>query len=157
MIRRINKKIKINLNYFFLFFTILLFLDQVSKYLFNGKKYFENYLIYIYYSKNYGSAFSIFSNVDFYNYIVIIISLIVLVILFFNYKYFFKNKLLFFVFILGISGICGNLLDRLILGYVQDFIGFKYLFIFNFADIYLNLALLLYLFYEFFNKNEHKK
>lgn len=156
MSRRVKNKKEKNREFTFkvftIYFLILLILDQLSKYIFLEKSFFLNSLIYINYSKNFGSAFSMFSNIWFYNFIVIILSFIALISLSYNFKYFFKSKLLFFSFIFAIAGIVGNLVDRIFLGYVQDFIGLKYLFIFNLADIYLNLALILFLFYEFKQK-----
>lgn len=142
-------------NYYILAVSIFLLVifDQISKYLFVDKLFFKNSLIYIKYSKNFGSAFSIFSNFENYNIFIIFLSILVLSLFIYNYKYFLKNKLLYFSYIFAISGILGNLIDRIFLGFVQDFIGFKYLFIFNFADVYLNLALILFIISEFRNKN----
>lgn len=46
-----------------------------------------------------------------------------------------------FVFIL--AGGLGNLADRLLLGFVIDFIHFPGIPVFNFADVYINIAVLL--------------
>ena len=128
--------------------TFLVFLDQFSKYFFMNKYYFENFFIHIFYSQNTGSAFSIFSNINFYNNFISIISIIVLIILIFKFKFFLENKYYFYSFIFLISGILGNLIDRILFGYVRDFIVLKYFFIFNFADTYLSLALIYFFLYE---------
>jgi signal peptidase II len=133
-----------------LFVSLILFLlDILTKYFFTGKSYFKGSLVYIEYSQNYGSAFSMFSGYDFYNYLIIILSFVVLYFLFKNVNEFTKTKLSMVAFYLLISGILGNLFDRVVFGYVRDFIGLKYLFIFNFADVYLSVAVILYICYEF--------
>ena len=48
----------------------------------------------------------------------------------------------------ALAGIIGNLIDRFFLGYVRDFIDIKIIPVFNFADAYLNIALILFIFYE---------
>lgn len=149
-IKNNNKLIsKINNNTFFkniLFFTIfLLLLDLITKYIFTNKYFFENSFINIQFSKNFGSAFSMFSNYSYYNYIIILLSFIILYFLFINLKEFKQNKLSRYSFYFLIPGILGNLYDRIFFGYVRDFIGLKYLFIFNIADVYLTLSVILYL------------
>jgi signal peptidase II len=133
-----------------LFVSFILFLlDILTKYYFTGKSYFKGSLVYIEYSQNYGSAFSMFSSYDYYNYLIIALSFAVLYFLFKNVKEFTKLSLTKVTFCLLISGVLGNLFDRVVFGYVRDFIGLKYLFIFNFADVYLSVAVILYICYEF--------
>jgi signal peptidase II len=133
-----------------LFVSLILFLlDILTKSFFTGKSYFKGSVVYIKYSQNYGSAFSMFSNYDYYNYLIIFLSFVVLYFLFKNVKEFTKTSLTKVAFCLLISGTLGNLFDRVVFGYVRDFIGIKYLFIFNFADVYLSLAVILYICYEF--------
>ena len=59
------------------------------------------------------------------------------------------NKINTYLYSLVISGIVGNLIDRIIRGYVVDFIGirlFSYNFpIFNFADLYIVIGVLLFI------------
>lgn len=130
-------------------FTIILFLiDILTKYFFTNKSYFENSLFFIKYSQNYGSALSMFSNISYYNTIVILLSFGVLYYLFKNLKEFNHTKLTCLTFYFLIPGILGNLYDRLFFGFVRDFIGIKNLFIFNMADIYLTFVVILYIIYE---------
>lgn len=132
-------------------FLILIFLilDLFTKFIFTNKSYFEGSFVYIFFSKNTGSAFSMFSQVSFYNYFIIVLSFIVLGILIWNYRYFVSDFYLRLSFILFLSGLLGNLYDRLVFAYVRDFIGVKYFSIFNLADTYLTLAFVFYLLYEF--------
>jgi len=145
---------KINIYYIISLFSVIffLFVDLFSKYYFTDKNYFSNLLISIKYSENFGSVFGIFSNFFTYNLIIIILSIVVICFLLYKYKYFFENNYLILSFIFIISGILGNLYDRIIFGFVRDFISLEYLFIFNLADFYLTLGFLFYLIYEVKNK-----
>lgn len=131
-----------------IFTTILFLIDIITKYFFTNKSYFESSFIFIKYSQNYGSALSMFSNVSYYNIIVILLSFGVLYYLFKNIKEFNHSKLTSLTFYFLIPGILGNLYDRIFFGFVRDFIGIKHLFIFNIADIYLSLAVIFYIYYE---------
>lgn len=107
-----------------------------------------NNFFYITYSKNYGVAWSLLSGKQ---YISIIIAVLVLIYLLFDIN---KRKKLVFFDILGysllIGGIIGNLIDRVIYGYVIDYLDF-YIFnynypIFNFADICIVIGVFIMLF-----------
>lgn len=148
-----NSKIKYLIYLFLGIFLILI--DFLSKNFFENKSFFEGNFLSFQFSKNYGSAFGIFSNFEIYNLIIIIFSFVVLfggIFYLFKYKEILRSKLFSFFVVLGVSGIIGNLIDRIMFGYVRDFISVKYFSIFNFADIYLSLAFVLYLVYEFKKK-----
>lgn len=99
------------------------------------------------YVKNTGAAFSIFSN----NTILVIIISVVIIgfLLFYIYKNKGNNKLenVSYAFILG--GAIGNLIDRLVYGYVIDFLDFEMLSydapIFNLADTFIVIGVILFL------------
>ena len=120
-------------------FIIILF-DRVlkilvQKFLGNTKIYIINNFFYLIFTKNNGAAFSMMSGRQF---TLILIALFALIyIIYYIKKYNVKN--IGYSFLVG--GIIGNLLDRMIYGYVIDFIGidiFKYHFpIFNIADIFI--------------------
>jgi signal peptidase II len=57
-----------------------------------------------------------------------------------------ENKLIDLSFILILSWALGNAYERVFIGEVVDFIGVKYFSIFNFADIYISLWIILYLY-----------
>lgn len=126
--------------------SILFLLDRISKILIN--KYvvniciFRNFL-YLDYVKNYGAAFGVLTN---YQIFLIILGIIILIFLLY---YIFKKKNYNLAYILLFTGIIGNLFDRIIYGYVIDFISFKlfniYMPIFNFADIFIVLGAFLIL------------
>ena len=94
---------------------------------------------------------------------------ILLIFIFFITLYFFKifldekNDLKKRALLLIISGALGNLIDRLPDGIVTDFLHFKpfdfSLFIFNFADAYITIGAIIFIFSELIllkSKNESK-
>lgn len=124
---------------------ISLIIDQivkilVSNYLILGQttKIINNFF-YLTYVQNTGAAFSILIG---YRYILIIINLI---FLYYLYKYTKKqtnpNKLAILSHGLLLGGIIGNLIDRIVYGYVIDYLDFmifNYNFpIFNLADTFI--------------------
>lgn len=124
---------------------ISLIIDQivkilVSNYLILGQttKIINNFF-YLTYVQNTGAAFSILIG---YRYILIIITLI---FLYYLYKYTKKqtnpNKIAILSHGLLLGGIIGNLIDRIIYGYVIDYLDFmifNYNFpIFNLADTFI--------------------
>ena len=116
-----------------LLIILLILLDQVSKYFFST-------------TINYGAAFSILQG---YTTLLIIISLIVLFACIYYYiKY--KNKNIRLALSFLISGIIGNLIDRIFLGYVRDFIDLKIWPVFNLADSFnvIGVGLLFYFTYK---------
>lgn len=127
---------------------LLVFIDQLTKWLFEGKYYFDNFLISIKSTANKGSAFSLFSNIDIYNYLILSFSIIVLIAIIYYITKIKQNAKSYLIIIFFISGLIGNFIDRISYGYVRDFISIKYLFIFNIADVYLTLAAILLILYE---------
>lgn len=99
-----------------LLMLLLIILDQVSKYFLTT-------------TINYGAAFSLFQG---YTAFLIIISLIVLIACIYYYK---EKKLRIGLNFL-ISGIVGNLIDRIYFGYVRDFINLRIFPVFNLADMF---------------------
>lgn len=150
---RDSKKITI----YIILITVLTAIDQLTKLIFTNKSYFENSLISINYTQNLGSAFGIFSQVPYYQQIIAILSVIVLVFLFIKYRDFTKTKLMQFSYILIVSGIISNLIDRVFFFYVRDFISIKYLFIFNLADLCLTLGVIGLILHEILSENKTLK
>ena len=145
----LNKENKINL----IIVSILVTLDQVSKYIIIlNYDYFLNKKIFIFsinYVRNYGAAFNIFEgNRLFLSSISIISSLILIYFIFFKGR---LNLLDRYGLSLILAGSLGNGLDRIIKGYVIDFINLK-LFdfpIFNIADIAINIGCIILIFNYF--------
>ena len=101
---------------------------------------------------NEGAAFSIMYGL---RYILIAISIAFLVLIIY---YMYKKKKYNIEFALIIGGLLGNLIDRIVFGYVIDYIGviiFKYYFpIFNIDDALIVIGAIILLFRKDGDKNE---
>ena len=119
----------------------VLVIDQITKHFLFKVEYFNLIPHFISISTNggnTGAAWGIFSG----NTIFLVIVSILLIAALFIFNHFYKNKSVFycisFAFVVG--GAVGNLIDRLMLGYVRDFIFldfFPSFPIFNVADSFL--------------------
>ena len=139
-----------------IFTIVFIFLDQITKGLINLYMNLNdniniiNNFFSLTYVHNYGAAFSMFDGA---RYIFIIIAIIALNLI---YMFFIKNKDLknfeIVIYSLLLSGIIGNLIDRVIYGYVIDFLDFTifgYDFaIFNIADCFIVISVILLLILE---------
>ena len=132
---------------------ILLFLDQLIKYLIVKNMYIgqeitiiRNFLNITYVTNN-GAAFNILSGNT-----IFLIALAIIVILYIikNIKNLEKKERIIYEIL--ISGILGNLIDRIFRGYVIDYIAFKIfgieMAIFNLADTYIVCSCILLLIME---------
>ena len=144
-----NKDYKINL----ILVSIVFTLDQISKYFISlNYEYFLNKNIFIFsinYVRNYGAAFNIFEgNRIFLSSISILSSIILIYFIFIKER---LNPLDRYGLSLILAGSLGNGIDRMIKGYVIDFINLK-LFdfpIFNIADIAINIGCIILIFNYF--------
>ncbi len=149
----LNRENKINL----MIVSIIVTLDQISKYFITlNHDYFLNKNIFIFsinFARNYGAAFNIFEgNRLFLSLISIVSSLILIYFIFFKGR---LNLLDRYGLSLILAGSLGNGIDRIIKGYVIDFINLK-LFdfpIFNIADIAINIGCIILIFNHFKFKN----
>ena len=117
------------------FFTIavsIVILDQITKVLFTDKHFFI-----INYITNTGAAFSILQNQNLL--LTIIASLVSIFMLILLKKY--KSLEIPLSFIFG--GTIGNLIDRIFLGHVRDFIDLKIWPVFNIADSFNVIGVLI--------------
>lgn len=145
--------------YLFLFSIFLLLLDQLSK--FYIARYFYNEtnvkllpFLNIYYSENYGVAFSFLQST---NYLIIIASSLLIIILMFLFLQKSSDLTSKIGYTMIICGAIGNLIDRIRLGYVIDFISFHIsnffnFAIFNFADSFITIGVILIIIHELFYK-----
>ena len=158
------KFIKSNLFAHFIFVLTIFSLDRISKiYVVEQfKKSFDNSLfeskfLNIYLIWNEGIAFGLmsFSDKNLYNILTIIIIFVSLVILYMSYK---NQGLKKYALLCIFGGSIGNLYDRVFFNAVPDFIDFHirefHWFIFNFADIFISLGVLIMIMTEFFGKNK---
>ena len=150
-----NNKIQTKL-YFLSLSIFIILIDQFTKYLmfYNYKKFInKDFLLFrLDFVKNYGAAFNILSgNRIFLSCISIIISIFLIdLILRKN-----SSKILeitSYSFILG--GTFGNGIDRIMRGFVIDFIDLNFIKfpVFNIADISINIGFILILYSIFKNK-----
>jgi len=144
-----------------LLIILLVVLDQISKilissYLSLGESLNLLPFLNLTLIHNTGIAFSIFDEGGHVGrwLLVIAISGILAYLLFLMYKKAPEHKLELMSLILIISGGLGNLVDRAFLGYVVDFVHVFYqdysFYVFNMADSYITVGIILYLSYYFF-------
>ena len=113
---------------------------------------------------NKGAAFGIFQNSSFF---LTVVSLVILISVFKILASLQKERsFLKYAFILIASGALGNIFDRLYYGYVVDFIdvdipdiipNFPRWPVFNFADAYITIGVIMVIIYLFFMKEEKIK
>lgn len=102
------------------------------------------------YCENTGAAFSSFSGARWF--LVILVTVMLIVLLVFSIRYTHKRPLFLISSVMIMSGGVGNLIDRIRLGYVIDYLDVK-LFnfaVFNFADICVVVGATLLLIFLFF-------
>jgi len=134
----------------YLIALILFVIDQISKALISTYlKLNESITIikdffYIRYINNTGASFGILSNSKV---LLIILSIIAIIIILRYMNTFKKTKMNLIGFALILGGILGNLADRILYGYVKDFLDFvifNYNYpVFNLADIFIVLGVII--------------
>ena len=159
MSKYLNKNFFINL----LIIIIIFSLDRISKFyvILQSEKnlsydLFESKFLNINLIWNEGIAFGLlsFDNEIYYNLLTVLICLITLIIFWLLIRSSGFEKI---GFLMIIGGSLGNLYDRLFYSAVPDFVDFHYnnfhWFIFNVADIFITIGVLLLIYLEiFFNK-----
>ncbi|MDP2906663.1 MAG: signal peptidase II [Nanoarchaeota archaeon] len=130
-------------------FSVLL-LDQLTKYFLKNQNFVVTNFFKISYVENTGASFGMLKG---FNWLFIIVAFIAIFYVFKYYNEVKKEK--FYVhlavgFLLG--GIIGNLIDRVFLGYVRDFISFSFWPTFNFADTFSTIAVILLIAHILFKK-----
>jgi len=105
------------------------------------------------------NPYSAFGLLKFHNAIFVIIALLVIliVIFFLRDRIAEKNKLVFFSLIFLLGGSLGNIIDRLRVGSVIDFLDFRIWPIFNIADSAINIGLFLLVVHFLFHKEEKQE
>jgi len=151
MINKIQTKI-----YFLSLSIFIVLIDQFTKYLmFYNKKLFINkdfVLFKLDFVKNYGAAFNIFSGSRIFLSLISILFSILLIYLIFRKDTLSSIDLYSYSFILG--GTIGNGVDRILKGFVIDFINLNIINfpVFNIADISINIGFIFLLYSIFKNK-----
>ena len=131
--------------------VFLIILDFITKlFIVNFLKndvFLVSNIFYLTFVTNTGTFWGLFSDANIF---FIILSLVILsILIYIIIKKINLNKINKYLYSLIISGVIGNLIDRIIRGYVVDFIGiriFDYSFpIFNLADVYIVIGVLLFM------------
>jgi len=151
MITKLQSKL-----YFLSLSIFIILIDQFTKYLmFYNYKIFINkdFLLFrLDFIKNYGAAFNIFSGSRIFLSLISIIFSILLIYLILSKNSIKPFDLYSYSFILG--GTFGNGIDRLLRGFVIDFINLNFINfpVFNIADISINIGFIFLLYRIFKNK-----
>ncbi|MEK6934541.1 MAG: signal peptidase II [Nanoarchaeota archaeon] len=114
---------------FTLISLLLILLDQISKYLLES-------------SRNFGAAFGILQG---WKWFFIILGFFVM-----GFVLYYKDKVKnygYYGLVLLFSGTVGNVIDRLVFGYVRDFIDFGFWPSFNLADSFNTIGVILLVIY----------
>jgi signal peptidase II len=124
---------------------LLIVLDQITKLIFSSRDFFLG-PVHVHLVKNFGLGFSL----DFgplVNLLVIVIALGIFLYYYFNHR----TELSWLgriIFVLILAGAISNIIDRLYLGYVRDFIDIGLGFTFNLADAMIVIGLVKIFFKE---------
>ncbi len=156
-----KKNFVINLIFIFLIFSF----DRISKIyiIYLNKKYYDSAIFQSKYLNidlmwNEGIAFGLlsFNRTDLYNFLTIIISVVILVILIMVIKNIGLKK---YSLIMILGGAIGNLYDRVFYRAVPDFIDFHigefHWFVFNIADIFITLGVIFMILLELIDNNKN--
>ncbi len=141
---------------------VIIAIDQITKYFAksylypNGAKNFIQGFIEFRYAENTGMAFSMFSGARWF--FVVLTAAVVLAMVVFMFKKCQQNLWLYWTLGVLTAGAVGNLIDRIYLGYVIDFINptFVNFAVFNIADCAVTLgavSLIAYLAFDMFKKD----
>lgn len=143
--------------------TILILIDQLTKYLtvqnialYEVVEVIPN-VVSLTYIQNTGAAFSILEGQMWFFYI--ITTIVVIGLIYYMHTEGRQNKILGFLLSLILAGAIGNFIDRLFLQYVVDMIKLEFIdfAIFNVADSYLTVGVILLLIYTFYDERKTLK
>lgn len=144
--------------YYLLLSTALVIIDQLTKYLtvqnidlYEIVEVIPN-VVSLTYIRNTGAAFSILEGQIWLFYIVTIV--VVAVLLYYMYTEARDNKVLGTLLAVVLAGAIGNFIDRLFLQYVIDMIKLEFIdfAIFNVADSYLTVGVILLVLYTIYEE-----
>ena len=134
--------------YIIIISAIVVIIDQITKQLVKNsiKQPIDiiKRILSITYTQNTGAGFSILQG---FNIAIIMFTVAIILGLFYYYKKIPDNKLVWVSIALMLGGAIGNLIDRLLYGYVIDFIDFKVGLVFNFADFAITIGAIILMLY----------
>lgn len=143
--------------------VILIIIDQLTKYftvqnidLYEVVEFIPN-VVSLTYIRNTGAAFSILEGQMWFFYIVTVV--VAAGLIYYMYTEARENKILGFLLSLILAGAIGNFIDRLFLQYVVDMIKLEFIdfAIFNVADSYLTVGVILLLIYTVYDERKTLK
>ncbi|MBD3361899.1 signal peptidase II [Candidatus Woesearchaeota archaeon] len=151
------------LNKHWIFFgiaLIILLLDQLSKYFVSIYMYSKEFsFLTIHFVKNYGIGFGLFDLPEIRFVLIMVIVLIIIGIVYYYCRD--KTNGVFFIISLALilGGALGNLTDRIMYGFVIDFVDFGFWPAFNIADsaITVGVVFLIIYFWKFSTKNRKSR
>ncbi len=144
--------------------VLLVAIDLTTKTIFEGSFGLYNlvtaipYLFNIFCIHNTGASYGIFQNSRWLLVCVTLLFIIVFIVYYVLNKN--KNPLFYISSALLMAGAIGNLMDRLIFGYVRDFIQFAFWTkfpVFNFADVFITFGVIIFAIYILFPNAFKKK
>ncbi len=145
----------------FAFILVLILLDQLTKIwaakeLIESKKSIIEGVLELTYTENRGAAFGILQNGTVFFIIVSLIILAAMVFLYIKTPAERRYKAFRIILLFITAGALGNLIDRILRGYVVDFIYVKIIDfpVFNLADIYITCATIALIIYIIFFTKE---
>jgi len=124
---------------------VVILIDQISKFfvikfLYHSQIEIIPNIFSLTYVENPGTAWGLFA--EFNAIIQVILPIVILgILIYFSYTSKSKSDIVFSTFILG--GAIGNYIDRMMRGYVIDFLDFKVWPVFNFADVMIVIGCIL--------------
>jgi signal peptidase II len=133
--------------YFYLLAAIVFLIDQAIKQSIHAFISFGqsvpliNKFLYLTYVRNTGAAFSLFLGFSFY--LAIIGMAAIAAIFYFHFKIERRDYYMQTALGLILGGSLGNVFDRVVRHFVIDYIDFRVFPVFNFADMMINLGMLL--------------
>lgn len=123
-------------------------LDQLSKQYVNRNMHFFDVIhvipdrISIQLVHNYGAAYGLFQNQRIF---LLLVSAVVIAASFLCFRYLVRSAWTSWGLSFLLMGAIGNVIDRLLLGYVIDFIDIRLFPVFNVADVCINIAVALFI------------
>lgn len=145
----------------FLFFSIAFFIfiiDQLTKYFISTYTYLGGlWILKIHFIKNFGIGFGLLNFPSMKFFLIALTVIIIIGILYYYCNDKKKNKLFIISLALIFGGALGNLLDRVMYGFVIDFIDFGFWPAFNIADSAVTVGVVLLIIYFIRNKPKKRK
>lgn len=136
------------INYFYLIVFLVLILDQIVKFFIKkielGKDVFDLGFFSLTHLNNYGAGFGILQD---QTWIFIFAAVIFIFVFMLFYEKIEKDKLVQTGFALLLGGTISNLIDRLIHGFVIDYLNFKVWPVFNIADSAITVGAVIVVWY----------